>query len=209
MQTNKGESMKKELEILSTRYSCREFLDTKLSSEDLRQILEIARLSPSSLGLEPWKFILTEDKVKLQELAQIANKQIHVAQAAAVIIIVSRLDFPQYFESKLRKRKMSEAELNMRLKTYQPFLEGMNEDQKLAYAREQAHIALASILYAVNALDIGTCTIGGFDKKALNDYLKLDTNKEQASLMIALGKKASTQIPEKTRFDFDEVVRFL
>ena len=52
--------MKKELEIFSTRYSCRNFKNEKLKEEDLNSILEIARLSPSSLGLEPWKFLVTQ-----------------------------------------------------------------------------------------------------------------------------------------------------
>lgn len=50
--------MKTELEIFSTRYSCRNFKNEKLKKEDLNTILEIARLSPSSLGLEPWRFLV-------------------------------------------------------------------------------------------------------------------------------------------------------
>lgn len=41
--------MKKELEIFSTRYSCRNFKNEKLNKEDLNSILEIARLSPQLL----------------------------------------------------------------------------------------------------------------------------------------------------------------
>lgn len=201
--------MRKELQAFYARFSCREFSDEEIKQEELREILELARLSPSSLGLEPWRFVVIQDKMKLQELSLIANKQTQVAKCAAAIIIVSRLDFIEYFESKLRSRKMSQEELEKRIKAYKPFLEGMNEAQRLAYSREQAHIALASILYAASALDMATCTIGGFNKQALNDYLKLDTSKEQSTLIIALGKKAQAHIPEKSRFSFDEVVSFL
>lgn len=197
------------LELFKNRYSCREFKNEALKDEDLRTILEAARLSPSSLGLEPWKFIVISDEAKRAQIAEIAHNQKHVQTAAALIIILSRLDFASYFESKLRARKMSEQDLQMRLKTYKPFLEAMTTEQKLAYAREQAYIALSSILYAAQLLDIGSCTIGGFDKNALDSYLKLDTSKLQSTLIVALGKKASTQVPEKQRFGFDEVVEFL
>lgn len=34
----------------------------KVSKEDFETILESGRLSPSSLGLEPWKFVVIQDQ---------------------------------------------------------------------------------------------------------------------------------------------------
>lgn len=202
--------MKKELELFTTRYSCRNFKKGKILKEKkLKTLLELARLSPSSLGLEPWNFVVCKDKTKLKELSEIANHQEHVKNASAVIIIVSRLDFAEYFEEKLRKRKMSEDEIQKRIQTYKPFLTSMNEEQKLFYAREQAHIALGTILYGANALNIASCAIGGFDKDKLDNYLKLDTQKQRATLMIALGVSADKKPPQKQRFSFEEVVKFI
>ncbi|ARE80897.1 nitroreductase family protein [Campylobacter helveticus] len=197
------------LEIFKTRYSCRNFKKEALKEEHLKEILEVARLSPSSLGLEPWKFLVVRDAKKKEELSFIANHQSHIKDAAAVIIILSRLDFAEYFEEKLRQRKMREEELQKRLSLYKPFLQNMDKKAKIAYAREQAYIALAGILYAANALNIATCTIGGFDAEKLNAYLKLDTNKELSTLMIALGYSDDKDLPSKSRFKFDEVVQFL
>lgn len=201
--------MKKELEIFKTRYSCRNYKNEKLKAEDLNTILEIARLSPSSLGLEPWKFIVVQDSMKKKEIAKIANNQNHVKNCAALIVIVSRLDFLDYFEDKLRKRDMSEVEIQKRLDTYLPFLKSLNDEQKISYSREQAHIALAGILYSANALNIASCTIGGFDKERLDAYLLLDTKKEKSTLIVALGYSDDKKIPQKTRFDFDDVIKFL
>ena len=187
------------LEIFKTRYSCRNFKKEALKEEHLKEILEVARLSPSSLGLEPWKFLVVRDAKKKEELSFIANHQSHIKDAAAVIIILSRLDFAEYFEEKLRQRKMREEELQKRLSLYKPFLQNMDKKAKIAYAREQAYIALAGILYAANALNIATCTIGGFDAEKLNAYLKLDTNKELSTLMIALGYSDDKDLPSKSR----------
>ncbi|MBS4275283.1 nitroreductase family protein [Campylobacter vulpis] len=197
------------LELFKTRYSCRNFKKEIIKDEILKEILEVARLSPSSLGLEPWKFLVIKDDKKKEELSLIANHQSHIKNAAAVIIILSRLDFAEYFEEKLRKRKMSEEEIQKRLSLYKPFLQDMDERARISYAREQAHIALAGILYAANALNVATCTIGGFDSAKLNAYLKLDTKRELSTLMIALGYSDGEEIQAKSRFEFDEVVRFL
>ncbi|MBZ7928664.1 NAD(P)H-dependent oxidoreductase [Campylobacter molothri] len=197
------------LDLFKFRYSCRNFKNEKLNPQDLRNILEIARLSPSSLGLEPWKFVVVQDEKKKEELSEICNHQPHVKNCSALIIILSRLDFLDYFEEKLRKRDMSEKEIQKRLDTYMPFLNSLNHEQKIAYAREQAHIALASILYSATALNIATCPIGGFDKIKLESYLNLNTQKEIATLIVAIGYSNDKSLPQKNRFDFDEVVQFL
>ncbi|EKC3558473.1 NAD(P)H-dependent oxidoreductase [Campylobacter upsaliensis] len=195
-------------EMLEKRHACKLFDGRKIPEEDLKFILESGVLAPSSHGFEPWKFLVIKDAKKREELSLIANHQSHVKNAAVIVIIVSRLDFAEYFEEKLRKRKMSEEELNRRLSLYKPFLQSMDERAKIAYSREQAHIALAGILYAANTLNIATCTIGGFDSAKLNAYLNLDTKKELSTLMIALGYSDDEEIPAKSRFEFDEVVRF-
>lgn len=162
-----------------------------------------------SLGLEPWKFIVMQDEKRKEELSKICNQQKHVKDCAALIIIISRLDFLDYFEEKLRKRDMSETEIQKRLDAYMPFLKSLNQEEKISYAREQAHIALASILYSANALNIASCTIGGFDKQKLNSYLSLDIQKERSSLVVALGYCNDEKNPQKNRFSFDEVVKFI
>jgi len=47
------------LNIFNNRYTCKGYdADKKVSDEDFTVIMEAARLSPSSMGLEPWKFVL-------------------------------------------------------------------------------------------------------------------------------------------------------
>ncbi|ECL9355087.1 NAD(P)H-dependent oxidoreductase [Campylobacter jejuni] len=195
-------------ELISKRRACKLFNDKKINEKDLHFILESGVLAPSSHGFEPWKFIVVQDE-KRKELSKICNQQKHVKDCAALIIIISRLDFLDYFEEKLRKRDMSETEIQKRLDAYMPFLKSLNQEEKISYAREQAHIALASILYSANALNIASCTIGGFDKQKLNSYLSLDIQKERSSLVVALGYCNDEKNPQKNRFSFDEVVKFI
>lgn len=42
--------MKKELEIFSTRYSCRNFKNEKLKKEDLNSIIRNSKIKPKLLG---------------------------------------------------------------------------------------------------------------------------------------------------------------
>ncbi|EIB63392.1 NAD(P)H-dependent oxidoreductase [Campylobacter jejuni] len=196
-------------ELISKRRACKLFNDKKINEKDLHFILESGVLAPSSHGFEPWKFVVVQDEKRKEELSKICNQQKHVKDCAALIIIISKLDFLDYFEEKLRKRDMSETEIQKRLDAYMPFLKSLNQEEKISYAREQAHIALASILYSANALNIASCTIGGFDKEKLDSYLSLDIQKERSSLVVALGYCNDEKNPQKNRFSFDEVVKFI
>ncbi len=44
-------------ELIQTRRSIRKFRAEEVEEEDLREILEAARLAPSASNLQPWKFI--------------------------------------------------------------------------------------------------------------------------------------------------------
>ena len=47
------------LEALNFRHACKEFDPSKkIGENELNLILESARLSPSSIGIEPWKFLI-------------------------------------------------------------------------------------------------------------------------------------------------------
>lgn len=188
------------LNLMQNRSSIRTYTQEKISKENLEYILECARLSPSSLGLEPWKFLVFQKNEHKKEIAKIANNQSHVANCAAIIVVTSRADFKDYFEEKLKKRGLSQEELNKRLQTYKPFLDAMN--------LEQSYLAIANIINAAYSLNLGSCIIGGFDKDKINQYLDLDTTKQRVSMLITLGHTQENTSVEKARFAFDEVVEF-
>ncbi len=195
-------------EIINKRYSCRELKENTLSKEELDYILEAGRLSPSSLGLEPWRFLVVQDSNKKAEISKIAHHQMHVKKCGAIIIL-ARLDFGEYFIPKLQGRGMSAEELQKRIDTYKPFIDNMSESEKLHYAREQTYLALGSLANAACALGLGSCIIGGFDSKALDSYLNLDTAKERSSVMLVVGEYENKVIPQKVRFGREEVITFL
>ena len=117
--------------------------------------------------------------------------------------------FEEYFIPKLQARGMKEEELQKRINLYKPFIESMNEDEKLHYAKEQTYLALGNLANAACAIGLGSCIVGGFDSKALDCYLKLDTTKERSSIMLIVGEYENKAISQKARFSKEEVITFL
>ena len=77
---------------MKKRYSCRKFHQKTAKNELISEILDLARLSPSSCGLEPWIFQVVSKTADLVQLGEICNQQSQVAQCSQAIIIASRND---------------------------------------------------------------------------------------------------------------------
>jgi nitroreductase len=58
------------MSIIRTRRSIRKFLDRPVEAEKIDQLLEAALRAPSSRGINPWEFIVVNDKNLLSRLAQ-------------------------------------------------------------------------------------------------------------------------------------------
>lgn len=55
------------------RHACKSYdAAKKIPADDFAYILETARLSPSSFGLEPWRFLVVQNRTLRQELCGIA-----------------------------------------------------------------------------------------------------------------------------------------
>ena len=76
-------------EIIEKRESVRNYEDRVVPKEKLERILDAARLAPSASNRQPWKFIVVKEKKRRQELAEAANGQTFVGQAAVVIVAVA------------------------------------------------------------------------------------------------------------------------
>lgn len=58
------------LELSQTRFSARKYTDEPVSDDDLAYILECARLAPSAVNRQPWKFVVVRSKEAKEQLWQ-------------------------------------------------------------------------------------------------------------------------------------------
>ena len=83
------------LELNKKRHAVKTFNDKAVDYKDLRTAIEIATLAPSANNIQPWKFVVVEDKkAELAEhLPEINKKQ--VEQAQYVVAIFTDTDLVQ------------------------------------------------------------------------------------------------------------------
>jgi nitroreductase len=76
-------------DAITSRRNVRSFADRPVAGDQLDQILEAARRTPSSQNWQPWDFIVVTDRAQLEQLAHVWRGAGHVAHAAAAIALIA------------------------------------------------------------------------------------------------------------------------
>ena len=206
------------INILNFRHACKEFDSTKkISSEDLEVILEGGRLAPSSVGIEPWHFVVIENQELKAELAKVCfGGKNQIPTCSHFVIYLTRTpneikSNSAYIEHLLKDIQHLPENTLSKMKDFIKITEDIIGDDRSmqAYANEQTYIALSSMMLSAAMLNIDSCAIGGMDKKAVEKILVdrglMDNNKFQVTVGCAFGYRVHEAKP-KLRQPMNEVV---
>ncbi|MGG7059818.1 NAD(P)H-dependent oxidoreductase [Clostridium nigeriense] len=210
------------MDVLNFRYACKEFdKEKKIDKEDLEVILEAGRLSPSSLGIEPWKFLVIENKELKDELGAVCwGGKTQMPTCSHLVVVLSRtakeLKYDSSYTNHILKdvKKLPEetaSKFKNLMKTIEE--ERFKDDKDIeAYASNQVYIAVGNMMTAAAMLGIDSCAIGGIDKatveRILIDRGVLDTEKFNISLCLAFGYRAK-EAGDKLRQEMSEIVAWV
>ncbi|MGL5634113.1 MAG: NAD(P)H-dependent oxidoreductase [Sarcina sp.] len=210
------------MESLDFRHACKEFDNTKqISDEDFNLILESGRLAPSSMGLEPWKFIVIDNQQYKDELGAASwGGRRQIPSCSKFVVILTRNGKSLKYDSKyidhlLRDVKQVPEEIGVQIKTTLKNLERERfdienrDDLILMYSNTQSHMALMNMMYTAALLKIDSCAIGGYDEKTLENILikegMLDKSEFEIGTTVAFGYRKD-EPRAKTRQSFEDVV---
>ncbi|HDC7831284.1 TPA: NAD(P)H-dependent oxidoreductase [Staphylococcus aureus] len=193
----------------------------KVSKEDFETILESGRLSPSSLGLEPWKFVVIQDQALRDELKAHswgAAKQLDTASHFVLIFarknVTSRSPYVQHM---LRDIKKYEAQtipaVEQKFDAFQADFHISDNDQALDWSSKQTYIALGNMMTTAALLGIDSCPMEGFSLDTVTDILAnkgiLDTEQFGLSVMVAFGYRQQDPPKNKTRQAYEDVIEWV
>lgn len=208
--------------LMQNRFSCKKYNGKKIPQDDLNYILEQARLSPSSFGLEPWKILAISNDDKKVELTEFTWGIRDPKLTSHILVVLSRKDLKSSDEYvnyifKDVKKLPDDIFKNTKDLYYHKFIKDdfkLHSDELLAsYAQNQSYIMLGTILLASAAIGVDSCAIEGFDKEKTTEILKnkfgVDTSKFVLSYMITLGYGEKSSHYKKTRRDLKEFVEFI
>ncbi|PIZ76230.1 NAD(P)H-dependent oxidoreductase [Candidatus Peregrinibacteria bacterium CG_4_10_14_0_2_um_filter_38_24] len=199
-------------EVVEFRFACKHF-DAAKKIEDgvLHELLDLTRLSPSSYGVQPWKFIVVKNEGLKNALLPACYNQPQITEASCVVVMCSEMDLAG--ENGLLKKYVAkskedlgysdEESANFENMLSNSLLSKSSEELK-CWAQKQIYLAGMSLMIAAAEKGIDSCPMEGFESAKVSEVLGLSQN-VLPTLIVPLGYRNMEQ-PKKTRFDFDVVV---
>jgi len=197
------------------RHACKIFDDTKkINDEEMHYILEAGQKSPSSFGMEGWKFLVITNEELKAKLRPVCWDQVQVTSSSHLVIVLAAIENVKVESGEVKKRftrrEMPQESLDFYMDIYAQHLEKtLSTDENIYHwTSKQSYIALANMMTAAAYIGIDSCPIEGFEKEKVEEILGLDTSKWQVSVVVPFGYRLNEQSTQ-LRLPFDEVVEFI
>jgi nitroreductase len=181
---------------LNWRYATKKFDPTRMvGAKHLETILRATNLSASSYGLQPFQFVVVEDKALQEKLVPCSYNQPQVAQASHVIVLAVRTNIDeayirQYASFTEQVRGLEKGTLDDYAGQMVGAITNMDSQQRINWASKQTYILLGTLLATCATLGIDACPMEGFVADKYDELLGLDEFNLHASLVVPIGYRA-------------------
>ena len=202
-------------EAMAFRHACKLFDESKtISNEQINYILEAGRTSPSSFGMEAWKFLVITNQSLKEKLKPVCWNQPQITSCSHLVIVLAGIQsvkpssgIPQ---KRFARRPLNQEQIEDYVELYSKHLhETLSTDKNIyQWTARQTYLAVANMMTAGAYIGIDSCPIEGFEKSKVEEILDLDTTKYQVAMLLPFGYRINEQT-EQLRLPFEEVVEFI
>ena len=172
-------------EAIQKRASIRRWKPMPVAKEKIVRVLEAGRRAPSWGNVQPWRFIVVQDRVRIGELAKAAGGQPQVSTAPVVIVCCG---FMEVFSRKMHReslKQLIEAGVmdwpdevldNVVLGSDQFAPYRLGEQVMTIKAGEQIMISIAYMTLEATNQGLGCCWVGAISPKDAHRVMTLPNN---------------------------------
>ncbi len=203
---------------LRWRYATKQFDPAaKIATDTWQAIEESLVLTPSSFGLQPWKFWVIDDPELRQKLAAQSWNQPQVIEASHLVVLTARADLEQHDIDQWIQRLgqvqgTPEAALAPLKKMIVGFSGAMTPEQRHDWNRRQVYLALGQLMAAAAVMGIDSCPLEGIHAPGYDELLGLPNTGYRTAVACALGYRLATDkyaAAPKARFEKSQMIAHL
>ncbi|AIQ15744.1 NAD(P)H nitroreductase [Paenibacillus sp. FSL H7-0357] len=195
--------------IITGRRSVRKYdTSVKISKEEMTEILTETTLAPSSVNMQPWRFLVIESAEGKAKLGPIARfNQVQVETSAAVIAVFGDLNNFDYAEQiygtaverGLMPQDVKENQLTRLASHFATLPADVNRETVMI----DGALASMQLMLVARAHGYDTNPIGGFEKDQIAEVFGMDKDRYIPVMLISIGKAdgegyASVRLPIDT-----------
>jgi len=210
------------LSISKTRYTTKAYDATKkIPQEQFERLLEILRLAPSSINIQPWHFFIADHQTAKERIAKaLVGKYSYnaakVLDSSHTILFCTKADITEDhlasllnqddLSGRFKDEKAKQGQKDSRTGYVDYYRNEKGDIQR--WAENQTFIALGQMLLATGIEGIDATPIGGFDEQIITDELELSEKGLIPSVIMTLGYRSeadfNAKLP-KSRLNKEEI----
>jgi nitroreductase / dihydropteridine reductase len=180
------------LEDLKWRYATKRMNGKQVPAAVLNNILEAARLAPSSFGLQPFEVIVVSNTALRDELSPAIFNQPQVKEASVLLIFAAWKNIHpdnlnDYISNIAITRGIPETALQELKTVIEGSIKAKTADQIFQWNARQSYISLGFATAAAAFERVDSTPMEGFNAAEVNRILKLEERGLSAVTMLALG----------------------
>lgn len=199
---------------LKWRYAVKKFDESgRIPAAQWAALEESLALSPSSYGLQAWKFLVVDDKALRAKLKPASWDQSQITGADKLVVFLVKKDAGaadvQRFVDRLSEVRRVPAEMLEDYKQMMLKSVSLPPEKVEAWLTRQVYIALGNFLTSAALLGVDACPMEGFDKDKYDEILGLHAKGWKSVVVATAGLRASDDAygkNAKVRFPLSEVV---
>jgi len=174
----------------------------KVIQEDLEHLLEAANLAATSGGLQPFKVVIVEEGNLKSQLAPHTYGQPQVNDASHLIVFSVETDIGENTVNKYIKRAAEvrgngKESLIAYAESMKGYISSMDASARIQWGKNQAYIALGTVLTVAAEMRIDTCPMEGFDAIQFQDILGLKSQNLMPVVILPIGYRSNEDVHSK------------
>lgn len=184
----------------------------KISHEEMLEMIQEAVTAPSSVNMQPWRFVVVEseaEKAKLKPLIRFNTKQNDTS--SAMVLIFGDLQCYEFgeeiYNQAVNEGKMPAEVRDQQLASIIPLYQSLAKAQMNDVVKVDSSLAAMQFMLVARAHGYETNPIGGFEADALAESFGLDKERYVPVIILSVGKAkeagyASVRLPAEKITEF-------
>lgn len=215
-------------EILNKRYSTKSFDPVKkISDEDVEQLKSLLQMSPSSVNIQPWHFVIATTETGKQRMAKgvqgnLKFNEAKILNASHVVLFCAKTSVDEAYKDNIadteaKAGRFPNEQVKQLTKDGRTLFSNLHKtvlNDEQHWLEKQVYLNIGQFLLGAAALGIDACPMEGIDANVLNEEFGLSEKGLNAVVAVALGYRTDVDFNDpaktpKSRLSLEEILTII
>jgi nitroreductase len=174
--------------------------NVKISKEEMVEIINEAAKAPSSVNMQPWRFVVVESKEGKEKLRPLVKFNINQLETSSAMIVIfgdlnSFDNAEKIYSTAVEKGYMPKEVKDRQLEALTNYYNNMQKNTNIETVLIDSSLVAMNLMLVARAHGYDTNPIGGFEREKIVEVLDLDKERYYPVMILSIGKAADEGYP--------------